>query len=70
MWIICFRNPDAYHTCYGLAGLAVAQHYARRERGEILGGEESALEDVNPLYNVISSNYDFATNYFGAQPKI
>ena len=38
---IC-RNPDLYHTCYGLAGLAIAQSY-NTKKTEIVGGEKNAL---------------------------
>lgn len=65
--ITFFRNPDAYHTCYGLAGLSIAQHYTRREGRAVIGGEKNEVEDVNPLYNVVSTYHSIAAAFFEKQ---
>uniref|UniRef100_A0AC34FVV9 Protein farnesyltransferase subunit beta n=1 Tax=Panagrolaimus sp. ES5 TaxID=591445 RepID=A0AC34FVV9_9BILA len=64
------KNPDAYHTCYGLAGLSVAQHYSMREKETVVGGKENTVEQINPLYNIVCQYHQLAFQYFEKQPGI
>jgi protein farnesyltransferase subunit beta len=64
------KNPDAYHTCYGLAGLSVAQHYSMREKEGVVGGKENTVEQINPLYNIVCQYHQLAFQYFEKQPPI
>uniref|UniRef100_A0A7E4VXI3 Protein farnesyltransferase subunit beta n=1 Tax=Panagrellus redivivus TaxID=6233 RepID=A0A7E4VXI3_PANRE len=62
------KTPDAYHTCYGLAGLSIAQHYSIKERETIVGGEDNLLASVNPLYNVVGYYHELAASYYAEYP--
>ena len=47
MLVLC-RHPDAYHTCYNLAGLSAVQHryvYDSEERSEFEASPLSAALD-------------------------
>ncbi|KAH7730062.1 prenyltransferase and squalene oxidase repeat family protein [Aphelenchoides avenae] len=60
------KNSDLYHTCYALGGLAVAQSYAL-SKNDIIGGEENALSEVHPLYNVCIDVERKAKEYFSSR---
>lgn len=37
------KSRDLYHTCYVLAGLAIAQQYSILKDGHIFGGDEARV---------------------------
>merc|ERR1719474_1383696 len=45
------KSRDFYHTCYGLSGLAVAQHLPNQNQ-RILGHSSNLLLATHPVYNV------------------
>ncbi|ETN75539.1 putative protein farnesyltransferase beta subunit [Necator americanus] len=59
------KTRDLYHTCYVLSGLAVAQAYSiLRENGSVLGGNQNAVEAINPVFNLTTSSEQFAASFF------
>ena len=54
------KAADPYHTCYCLSGLSVAQHSA----GIVLGPEQNALIETDPLLNVITEKAKAAVQYY------
>ncbi|XP_050297473.1 protein farnesyltransferase subunit beta [Anthonomus grandis grandis] len=60
--LICCQHPqggivdkpgkpkDAYHTCYALSGLSIAQHFINKKC--VLGSYRNELAVTHPLYNV------------------
>ncbi|PAV76471.1 hypothetical protein WR25_11617 [Diploscapter pachys] len=61
--LICCQS-DLYHTCYVLAGLAIAQQYSILKDGHIFGGDEARVNVVNPLFNVDPECEHFAKHFF------
>ncbi|KAI1724031.1 prenyltransferase and squalene oxidase repeat domain-containing protein [Ditylenchus destructor] len=61
------KKPDLYHTCYCLAGLSIAQSYAKT-KNDIVGGFVNAVEDVHHLYNVCMNVETLARAYFLEHP--
>merc|ERR1712154_658866 len=45
------KASDYYHTCYGLSGLSVAQHYD----GKLLGPSTNKLEAIDAVYGIEES---------------
>ncbi|CAH8575038.1 unnamed protein product [Schistosoma turkestanicum] len=73
------KNPDAYHTCYSLSGLSIAQHSPRcRMKSyqnpnlphpscavDVLGEESgNELVDLDPVHNIIHDGLAFIVTYF------
>jgi len=54
------KPADYYHTCYGLSGLSVAQHYD----GKLFGPATNKLEAVDPIYGIEESKLVDAWTYF------
>ncbi|KAI6238807.1 Prenyltransferase squalene oxidase domain containing protein [Aphelenchoides fujianensis] len=61
------KEPDLYHTCYTLAGLAIAQQHARSSE-ELVGGAGASLRPINPLLNVCCDEAENAAKYFASRP--
>ncbi|CAH8675380.1 hypothetical protein MS3_00003736 [Schistosoma haematobium] len=73
------KNPDAYHTCYSLSGLSVAQHSPRcrveshqkydlphpSPAVDVLGEElGNELVDLDPIHNIMHDGLAFTVTYF------
>ncbi|KAL1488034.1 hypothetical protein ABEB36_015407 [Hypothenemus hampei] len=44
------KPRDAYHTCYALSGLSIAQHFLNNK--QVLGTYKNELANTHPLYNI------------------
>lgn len=57
---------DFYHTCYGLSGLSVAQHFASGTIGHtmIIGTPNNKLMPTHPVYNIGVDAVANACEYF------
>ncbi|XP_066254883.1 protein farnesyltransferase subunit beta [Euwallacea similis] len=44
------KPRDAYHTCYSLSGLSLAQHFLNQK--QVLGTYKNELASTHPLYNI------------------
>jgi len=73
------KLPDPYHTCYTLSGLSIAQTFSRRQNdlrrkfqstalkedpSPLIGGEQSVLVEIHPLYNVCLTLFELARDFF------
>ena len=56
------KPVDYYHTCYGLSGLAAAQHYS----GVVVGSPANLLAAQDPLCNVVQPRLDEARRFFAS----
>eukprot|EP00484_Ammonia_sp_Unknown_P028899 CAMPEP_0197050978 /NCGR_PEP_ID=MMETSP1384-20130603/25752_1 /TAXON_ID=29189 /ORGANISM="Ammonia sp." /LENGTH=319 /DNA_ID=CAMNT_0042483465 /DNA_START=298 /DNA_END=1257 /DNA_ORIENTATION=+ len=54
------KAADYYHTCYGLSGLSVAQHYDEK----LLGPSTNKLEAIDPVYGIVEDKLVAAWSYF------
>lgn len=66
------KNPDYYHTCYGLSGLSIAQQYA----GMVLGpsaedgeGAANELRATDPRLNVVREKLERLWKRWEGEPK-
>lgn len=60
-----FKPADYYHTCYGLSGLSLAQHY-----GKLLGPPVNLLQQLDPVFGIVSKKAIVARSYFQSLPRI
>jgi len=60
------KNPDFYHSCYALSGLAALQYSTNRNSSKfVLGNEEENLLERNCVfYNCCIERVKFARNFF------
>ncbi|XP_014247001.1 protein farnesyltransferase subunit beta [Cimex lectularius] len=56
-------NRDAYHTCYAMSGVSIAQNVPRG-KGEDISGGDNILDRVHPAYNLPMDKLADAFNYF------
>ncbi|XP_066601214.1 protein farnesyltransferase subunit beta [Prorops nasuta] len=60
------RKSDAYHTCYGLSGLSVAQN---SPKPIVIGSPNiNLVKNVNPVFNLVQSSAVDALHYFETLP--
>nr|BAN21117.1 protein farnesyltransferase beta subunit [Riptortus pedestris] len=57
------KRRDAYHTCYSLSGLSLAQNLPNGNDYSI-GSDENILEPVHPAYNITAKKLIEAMKYF------
>lgn len=57
------KRRDAYHTCYSLSGLSLAQNLPNGKEHSI-GSDENILEPVHPAYNITAKKLIDAMKYF------
>lgn len=57
------KQPDYYHTCYCLSGLASSQHSSR----QVLGSADNLLAYADPRLNVVQEKLEFAREFFEMQ---
>mmetsp|Transcript_154 Transcript_154/g.345 ORF Transcript_154/g.345 Transcript_154/m.345 type:complete len:419 (+) Transcript_154:97-1353(+) len=62
------KNPDYYHTCYALSGLAVSQHTLDGEL--IVGDSKNRLHPTDPFYNIAIEKAERKCAYFDALPPL
>ncbi|XP_071454031.1 protein farnesyltransferase subunit beta [Hetaerina americana] len=60
------KPRDVYHTCYGLSGLSVAQHFSSQEGSTtcIVGNPNNELAPLHPVYNIGFEAVMNAQGYF------
>ena len=59
------KNPDLYHTSYGLAGLSLSQRMIdRKETMNYMNKTENLLLETDPIFNVEVSLLEKAREYF------
>lgn len=58
------KNPDFYHTCYCLSGLAVAQQCS----GQVLGQANNSVRATDVCLNVIPEQLEVARRHFLKPP--
>ncbi|XP_063231517.1 protein farnesyltransferase subunit beta [Bacillus rossius redtenbacheri] len=56
------KRPDAYHTCYSLSGLSLAQH--PKTGSSIVVGERNELVLIHPVFNITQNAALLASRYF------
>lgn len=57
------KARDAYHSCYSLSGLSLAQNLPKGEPHSI-GSDDNILEPIHPVYNVTTKKLMNAREYF------
>lgn len=59
------KNPDLYHTAYGLAGLSLTQRIIDSEdKIHFLGRSRNLLKETDPIFNIEKSKLEKAKIYF------
>ncbi|KAK9503045.1 hypothetical protein O3M35_011698 [Rhynocoris fuscipes] len=56
------KRPDAYHTCYSLSGLSLAQTDAESDTQE--KPMDDKLPEIHPVYNILMERFVQADSYF------
>lgn len=66
------KSRDFYHTCYCLSGLSVSQHFVNKYQTKLtlVGGRESELSPVHPVFNIGIQHAADALEYFRKLPLI
>lgn len=61
------KPRDYYHTCYGLSGLSIAQHFGEGKHASVnvLGNPENELIPTHPVFNIGLNVVQKARRYFG-----
>lgn len=63
------KEPDFYHTCYCLSGLAVAQHSGQPGAEQLTlspHGEDALLKRVDVRFNISRDKVERARAFFSA----
>jgi len=59
------KNPDLYHTAYGLSGLSLSQRLINKEEKlNYMNRKENLLSEIDPIFNVEISLLKKAQEYF------
>ncbi|XP_034250396.1 protein farnesyltransferase subunit beta [Thrips palmi] len=57
------KPRDAYHTCYALSGLSIAQHTSLVKKC-VLGSKSNLLAPIHPMYNITVDSAVKSMKYF------